>query len=122
MAWLFEIDTLGAAVLGVVVVADVPEVTLLEPLVVLVVALVVDEVAVVGVVVVFFALTVAPPAWAASPANSPLPASAPASDHRVIWRIRRRPASRSALVRGGRGVLLMARIVVPWLVKPLAGA
>jgi hypothetical protein len=127
LAELFEVDTVGvvvvvvvAAVLGVVV-ADVAPVVDDEP----------DEVeellglgaAVVEepVVVVFFALTVAPPAWAASPANKPVPARAPASDHRVMCLIRRRPASRSALVRGGRGELLMAPIVVPGHVSGLAG-
>jgi hypothetical protein len=133
LAELFDVDTVGAvvvvvvaAVLGVVV-ADVAPVVddeldeveledVDEELVELV-AGVVDEL----VVVVFFALTVAPPAWAASPANKPVPARAPASDHRVMCLIRRRPASRSALVRGGRGEVLMALIVVPGHVRALAG-
>jgi hypothetical protein len=64
-------------------------------------------------------LTVAPPAWAASPANRPVPASALASDHRVMRLIRRSPASRSCLVRLGFG-LLMVLIFGPRLVRPLA--
>jgi hypothetical protein len=117
LAELFEVDTVGAVV-GVVV-ADVAPVVDDEP----------DEVeelvelvaAVPAVLVVFLALTVAPPAWAASPANKPVPARAPASDHRVICLIRRRPASRSALVRGRRGEVLMAKIIVPGHVRALAG-
>ena len=125
MAELFEVETVGAvvvvvvvvvvAVLGVVVADVAPVVD--EELVELVAAVP----AVVVVVVVFLALTVAPPAWAASPANKPVPARAPASDHRVICLIRRRPASRSALVRGDRGEVLMAHIVVPGHVRALAG-
>jgi len=40
------------------------------------------------------ALVVAPPAWAARPANRPVPVIAPASDQRVSCVIRRKPASR----------------------------
>ena len=41
-----------------------------------------------------FAVVVAPPAWDARPANSPVPVMAPASDQRVSLVIRRSPASR----------------------------
>jgi hypothetical protein len=41
------------------------------------------------------AVPVMAPAWAASPANRPVPVRAPASDHLVRCLIRRRPASRS---------------------------
>jgi hypothetical protein len=133
----FDGDTNGAVVVGVavegvavegVVVADVPEVALLLPLVELVD---VDEldVAVVAGVLVDLVLTVLPPAWAASPANRPVPATAPASDHRVIFLIRRRPASRSCLVRsrpappfadtGFRGPVSMLNMVAPGHVNAL---
>ena len=133
LAELFEVDTAGAvvvvvvaAVLGVVV-ADVAPVVddereevelgdVVEELVELVAVVAVEP-----LVVVFLALTVAPPAWAASPANKPVPARAPASDHRVICLMRRRPASRSALVRGVRGEVLMAQIIAPGHVRALAG-
>jgi hypothetical protein len=52
-----------------------------------------DEVAVACVAVVV-AVPVVAPAWAASPANRPVPVSAPASDQRVRCLMRRRPASR----------------------------
>jgi len=119
LAELLVVDTVGvvvevvAVVLGVVVadvapvvddeLDDVDAAEDVEALVELVAA-VVEELA----VVVLVELTVAPPAWAASPANKPVPASAPASDQRVMCLIRRRPASRSALVRVGRGEVLMA--------------
>ena len=59
---------------------------------------VVDAVADVPVVAVrveaFAVLVVAPPACDARPANRPVPATAPASDQRVSFVIRRSPASR----------------------------
>jgi hypothetical protein len=128
LAELFEVDTVGAvvvvvvaAVLGVVVadvaplVDDEPDEVELDD----VVEELVELVAVEALGVVFLALTVAPPAWAASPANRPVPARAPASDHRVICLIRRRPASRSALVRGRRGEVLMPYILGPGRVRVL---
>jgi hypothetical protein len=39
------------------------------------------------------------PTCAARPANSPVPVSAPASDQRVTWAIRRSPASRALRLR-----------------------
>jgi hypothetical protein len=58
---------------------------------------VLEVLAVLGVVVCAAALAelvVAPPACEARPANRPVPVMAPASDHRVNFVIRRRPASR----------------------------
>jgi hypothetical protein len=53
-----------------------------------------DEAAV-ACLAVAAAVPVVAPAWAASPANRPVPVRAPASDHLVRCLIRRRPASRS---------------------------
>jgi len=85
-----------AAVVGVVVAeeADVPaELPLLAEL--LVVDFELDAVALDWLAVLAAALVVVPPACAASPAKTPVPVSAPASDHRVSFLIRCRPASRA---------------------------
>ena len=84
-----------AAVVGVVVAeeADVPaELLVLD--------LEVDAVALDWLAVLEAALVVVPPACAASPAKTPVPVSAPASDHRVSFLIRCRPASRAFRVLG----------------------
>jgi hypothetical protein len=86
----------GVAAVGVVVV-DAPEVAAVALLAVVDFEL--DEVAVDWPAVVVAALVaelvLLPPAWAASPAKTPVPVSAPASDQRVSFLIRCRPASRS---------------------------
>jgi hypothetical protein len=56
---------------------------------------VVEEADAADVRVAFVAVpVVAPPAWDASPAKRPVPATAPASDQRVKCLMRRSPASR----------------------------
>ena len=55
-------------------------------------------------------LVVVPPAWAASPAKTPVPVNAPASDQRVSFLIRRRPASRYSRLLTSR-LLFMASMV-----------
>jgi hypothetical protein len=65
------------------------------------------EVAFVALVAVYVEL---PPDWAATPANRPVPATAPASDARVTFLMRRSPASRSRRLRAGTGRPLMHRL------------
>ena len=117
----------AAGAVTVVVVVEVVGLVAVVPLVPLV-----PLVAVVGVVVVVAAvelevvvlevdeLDVVALAWAARPANSPVPVSAPAKDQRVRRLIRRRPASRSLRLRGLGGALVMAPILCACLVRPLA--
>ena len=83
-----------------VVAADVPAVAELPSLaaLVLVVDFEFDEVAVDWLTDLVPLLAVAPPAWAARPAKRPVPVNAPASDQRVSFLIRARPASRSRLL------------------------
>ena len=69
-----------------------------------------DEAAVDWPVALVAVLVVVPPAWAASPAKTPVPVNAPASDQRVSFLIRRRPASRSPRVLASR-LLFMASMV-----------
>jgi hypothetical protein len=98
----------GVAVVGVV--AEVPveaELPVLPELVVLVVDFEPDDVAV-DWLAVLAVLVVVPPAWAASPAKRPVPVSAPASDQRVSFLIRRRPASRSFRLLGFTAWLFMS--------------
>ena len=60
-------------------------------------------------------LVVVPPAWAASPANTPVPVSAPASDQRVSFLIRRRPASRPPRVLASRLLVFRLPEFAAWL-------
>jgi hypothetical protein len=83
----------GVAVVGVVV-AAVPVDAELPVFAEVVVDFEPAEAAVDWPVALVAVLVVVPPAWAASPANTPVPVSAPASDQRVSFLIRRRPASR----------------------------
>jgi hypothetical protein len=83
----------GVAVVGVVV-AAVPVDAELPVFAEVVVDFEPAEAAVDWPVVLAAVLVLVPPAWAASPANTPVPVSAPASDQRVSFLIRRRPASR----------------------------
>jgi hypothetical protein len=68
------------------------------------------DVAFVAVVALVAVFVVLPPAWAASPANRPVPATAPASDARVTFLMRRSPASRSRRLRADTGRPLMHRL------------
>jgi hypothetical protein len=58
------------------------------------------------------AVVVAAP-WAASPANSPVAPAAAAATQRVMRPTRRRPASRSALLRGGMRFVVMTPRIAP---------
>jgi hypothetical protein len=92
-----------AAVVGVVVAEEAEVPAELPLLAELLVALVVDfelDALVLDWLAVLAALVVVPPACAASPAKTPVPVSAPASDHRVSFLIRCRPASRAFRVLG----------------------
>lgn len=92
----------GVAVVGVVV-AAVPADAELPVLAVVAVLAVLAELAELVVLV--------PPAWAASPAKTPVPVNAPASDQRVSFLIRFRPASRSFRLLGLAAWLFMASMV-----------
>ena len=70
-----------------------------------------DEAAVDWPVALVAVLVAVPPAWAASPANTPVPANAPTSDQRVSFLIRRRPASRSSRLLVFAARLFMASMV-----------
>ena len=92
----------AGVVADVPVVADFAAVVLVVDLTTEVLVDFVDRVAtLVAAEVVCFAVeaAVAVVACAASPANSPVPVSAPASDHRVRRLIRSSPASRSRRLR-----------------------
>jgi hypothetical protein len=97
----------------VVVVADVPAVAELPVLaeLELVVDFEPDEVAVDWLTALVAVLVVAPPAWAARPAKRPVPVSAPASDQRVSFLIRCRPASRSLRLLGFAARLFMTTMI-----------
>jgi hypothetical protein len=70
----------------------------------------------VGPTVLWAAALVVAPAWAARPANRPVPVRAPAMDQRVRCLIRRRPASRSLRLLGfwfpGRAAWLLMTTMV----------
>ena len=74
-----------------------------------------DEAAVDWPVALVAVLVVVPPAWAASPATTPVPVSAPASDQRVSFLIRRRPASRPPRVLASRLLVFRLPEFAAWL-------
>ncbi len=106
----------GVAAVGVVVAAvpadaELPALPALAELVVLVVDFELDEAAVDRPAALFAVFVVVPAAWAASPAKTPVPVNAPASDQRVSFLIRFRPASRSFRLLGLAAWLFMASMV-----------
>jgi hypothetical protein len=102
----------AAEVLGVVG-ADVPAFAVLPVLgeLVLVVDLELDGAALGWLADLVAVLAVVPPACAARPAKTPVPVSAPASDQRVSFLIRFRPASRSSRFLGLTARLFMTTMV-----------
>jgi hypothetical protein len=77
-----------------------------------------EEAAVDWPVALVAVLVVVPPAWAASPAKTPVPVNAPASDQRVSFLIRRRPASRYSRLLASRLLAFAARLFMASIVAP----
>jgi len=111
----------GVAVVGVVV-AAVPVDAELPVLAELVGDFELDDAAVDWPVALVAALVVVPAAWAASPAKTPVPVNAPASDQRVSFLIRCRPMSRSSRLLAFRLLALAAwLLMVSMVAQPPQG-